>query len=90
LQGGNSLPRLAERPSYGRSAGEHKRQIGLLFASPEGDAEVKKQIARFQDAVAKLSWVEGRTIHLDYPFGADNVDIIRNASPTQCNASVAL
>ena len=47
-----------------------------------------KQIARFQDALAKLSWVEGRTIHIDYRFGAESMPSTRQrtgrgSNPTQ-------
>jgi putative ABC transport system substrate-binding protein len=55
---------------------EHPRRIGALFANPEGDPEVKRQVARFQDELAKLGWMEGRTIHIEFRFGAEpgNVD----------------
>src|SRR5215469_69390 len=33
-----------------------------------------RQVARFRDELAKLGWVEGQTIHVDYRFGAGNVD----------------
>jgi putative tryptophan/tyrosine transport system substrate-binding protein len=53
---------------------ERMRRIGALFVGTEDDAEVKQQVARFQEELAKLGWVEGRTIQIDYRFGADKVD----------------
>jgi putative tryptophan/tyrosine transport system substrate-binding protein len=49
---------------------ERLHRIGVWFANPENDPEVKQQVARFQDELAKLGWVEGRTIHIDYRFSA--------------------
>jgi putative tryptophan/tyrosine transport system substrate-binding protein len=51
-------------------------RIGALFANPEDDPEVKLQVARFEDELAKLGWAEGRTIHIEYRFGGapGNVD----------------
>src|SRR6516165_10675156 len=51
-----------------------QRRIAAFFASHGDDPEVMRQIARFQDELAKLGWVEGQTIHVDYRFGAENVD----------------
>jgi putative ABC transport system substrate-binding protein len=49
---------------------ERLHRIGVWSANPESDPEVKQQVARFQDELAKLGWVEGRTIHIDYRFSA--------------------
>src|SRR5215472_18984012 len=50
------------------------RRIGAFFAGHGDDPEVMRQVARFQDELAKLGWLEGQTIHVDYRFGAGNVD----------------
>src|SRR5215471_3661199 len=50
------------------------RRIAAFFASHGDDPEVMRQVARFQDELAKLGWLEGQTIHVDYRFGAGNVD----------------
>jgi putative ABC transport system substrate-binding protein len=42
----------------------------VWFANPEDDPEIKQQVARLQDELAKLGWVEGRTIHIEYRFSA--------------------
>jgi putative tryptophan/tyrosine transport system substrate-binding protein len=49
---------------------ERVHRIGAWFVNPENDPEVKQQVARFQDELTKLGWVEGRTIHIDYRFSA--------------------
>ena len=49
---------------------ERLHRIGVWFANPENDPEVKQEVAGFQDELAKLGWVEGRTIHIDYRFSA--------------------
>jgi putative ABC transport system substrate-binding protein len=49
-------------------------RIGVWFANPENDPEVKQQVARFQDELAKLGWVEGRTIHVHYRFSSGELD----------------
>src|SRR5262249_23150565 len=51
-----------------------QRRIAAFFASHGDDPEVMRQVARFQDELAKLGWLEGQTIHVDYRFGAGNVD----------------
>src|SRR5215472_18364884 len=50
------------------------RRIAAFFSSRGDDPEVTRQVARFQDELAKLGWLEGQTIHVDYRFGAGNVD----------------
>lgn len=50
------------------------RRIGVLDPNAEDDAETKVQLAGFRDGLAKLGWVEGRTIHIDYRFVAGNAD----------------
>jgi putative tryptophan/tyrosine transport system substrate-binding protein len=49
---------------------ERLHRISVWFANPENDPEVKQQVTRFQDELAKLGWVKGRTIHIDYRFSA--------------------
>ena len=47
------------------------RQIGVLMGTPAQDAESKAELAGFRDSLAKLGWIEGRTIHIDYRFPAN-------------------
>ena len=47
------------------------RQIGVLMGTPAQDAESKAELAGFRDSLAKLEWIEGSTIHIDYRFQAN-------------------
>ena len=49
------------------------RRIGVLVGTPAQDAESKAELAAFRDSLAKLGWVEGNTIHVDYRY-PDNPD----------------
>ena len=47
------------------------RRIGVLMGTPAQDAESKAELAGFRDSLAKLGWIEGSTIHIDYRFPAN-------------------
>jgi putative ABC transport system substrate-binding protein len=49
---------------------ERVHLIGVWLSNPEDDPEVRQQVARLQDELAKLGWVEGRTIRIEYRFSA--------------------
>src|SRR5215472_7372323 len=61
------------------------RRIAAFFSSRGDDPEVTRQVARFQDELAKLGWLEGQTIHVDYRFADGNVGALakelRGAKP---------
>jgi len=44
------------------------RRIGVMIALPEGDPELKKWLAAFEQALERLGWSESRNLHLDYRF----------------------
>ena len=46
-------------------------RIGVLMGTPAQDAESKAELAGFRDSLAKLGWIEGSTIHIDYRFPAN-------------------
>jgi putative ABC transport system substrate-binding protein len=46
------------------------RRVGVLMGTPAEDTESKAELAALRDGVAKLGWVEGKTIHIDYRFPA--------------------
>ncbi|MGN6749419.1 MAG: hypothetical protein ACTHJS_12575 [Xanthobacteraceae bacterium] len=50
------------------------RRIAAFFAGHGDDPEVMRQVARFRDELAKLGWVEGQTVDVDYRFAAGSVD----------------
>src|SRR5215472_5226308 len=47
------------------------RRVGVLMGTPAQDAESKAELAGFRDSLAKLGWIEGSTIHIDYRFPAN-------------------
>src|SRR5262249_55083575 len=48
------------------------RRIGVLMAVAADDAEAREELAGFREALAKLGWIEGRTIQIDYRFAGGN------------------
>jgi putative ABC transport system substrate-binding protein len=49
---------------------ERMRRVGVLMAHAESDAEFKAYVAAFRDGLEKLGWVEGRSIRIDFRWGA--------------------
>ena len=50
------------------------RRIGVLIAFAPDDPESKARIAKFDQALDKLGWSEGRQVHIDVRFAAGNPD----------------
>jgi putative ABC transport system substrate-binding protein len=50
------------------------RHVGVLIAFAADDPESKARIAKFDQALARLGWSEGRQVHTDVRFGAGNPD----------------
>jgi len=50
------------------------RRIGVLAADTEDDPEMKARLAAFRQGLERLGWSEGRNVHIDYRFAADNQD----------------
>src|SRR6516164_10273325 len=58
--------------------GERVRRVGMLNGPlAESDPTAQTQIAAFRDGLAKLGWVEGRNLRLDFRFGGGDGDRIR-------------
>ena len=49
------------------------RRIGVLMGTAADDTESRAELTAFRDSLAKLGWVEGNTIHIDYRY-PDNPD----------------
>jgi putative ABC transport system substrate-binding protein len=62
-----SLAARAQQP-------ERVRRIGSLTAFAETDMEVQTWYAAFRKRLEELGWVEGHNIHIDYRWGAGNVE----------------
>jgi putative ABC transport system substrate-binding protein len=53
------------------------RRIGILHDYAETDPEGRAQIATLREELAKLGWVEGRNLVVDFRSGADEADALR-------------
>jgi putative ABC transport system substrate-binding protein len=50
------------------------RRVAVLIATAADDPRVKANLAGLRDGLARLGWVEGNTIHIDYRFAGGNAD----------------
>jgi putative tryptophan/tyrosine transport system substrate-binding protein len=50
------------------------RRFGVLMAVAADDPEAKAELAGLHAGLARLGWIEGSTIHIDYRFAASNPD----------------
>ena len=63
---------VAEWPLVARAQqSDQIRRIGVLMGTAAEDTESKAELAGFRDSLAKLGWIEGSTIHIDYRFPAN-------------------
>jgi putative ABC transport system substrate-binding protein len=51
---------------------DRMRRIGVLTPDGEHDPQTKARLAALQQGLERLGWSEGRNIHIDYRFAADN------------------
>ncbi len=58
-------------------AQENVRRIGVLLAVAESDAEVRANVATFEQTLQKLGWIEGRNARIDYRWGGGDSGRIR-------------
>jgi len=57
---------------------ERVRRVGVLFpVALESDPAAQTQIAVYREGLAKLGWMEGRNLGLDFRFGGGDGDRIR-------------
>ncbi|MGC2202858.1 MAG: ABC transporter substrate-binding protein, partial [Stellaceae bacterium] len=49
---------------------EHTRRIGVLIAFPQNDPHTRALVTAFAQALARLGWIEGKNIRIDYRFAA--------------------
>jgi putative tryptophan/tyrosine transport system substrate-binding protein len=56
------------------------RRIGVLMAVPENDREYQAFLAAFREGLQKLGWVEGRSIRIDYRWGALDAEAMQRFS----------
>jgi ABC-type uncharacterized transport system substrate-binding protein len=63
-------------PLAARAQQSAMRHIGMLGIA-EDDPETQSRLAAFRRGLAELGWVEGRNIHIEYRFGASDLNTIR-------------
>ena len=51
---------------------ERVRRIGVLAHVAESDPVYQGWVASFRDALAKLGWIEGRNLRIDYRWAGDD------------------
>jgi ABC-type uncharacterized transport system substrate-binding protein len=49
-------------------------RIGVLMGAAADDPRVTAQLAGLREGLARLGWVEGSTLQIDYRFAAGNLD----------------
>jgi ABC-type uncharacterized transport system substrate-binding protein len=76
LVGGAALWPLAARAQ----PGPRLRRIGVLHAFAETDPEAQVWDAAFRKRLDDLGWVDGRTVRIDYRWGAGNVERMQQFS----------
>jgi putative ABC transport system substrate-binding protein len=54
--------------------GERMRRVGVLVNDVETDPQVQGRIAAFRQALEQLGWLEGRNIHIELRFSANNYE----------------
>jgi putative ABC transport system substrate-binding protein len=53
------------------------QRVGVLMNLSESDPEAQGLVAAFRDGLAKLGWIDGRNMRLDYRWSAGDLDRIR-------------
>jgi putative ABC transport system substrate-binding protein len=56
---------------------DQRRRIGILHDYAEADPEGRAQIAALREELAKLGWIEGRNLAIDFRAGAEEADALR-------------
>jgi putative ABC transport system substrate-binding protein len=53
---------------------ELMRHIGVLMLYPESDSEGQLRATAFREGLAKLGWVVGRNVQIDFKWGFGDAD----------------
>jgi putative ABC transport system substrate-binding protein len=56
---------------------ERMRRLGVLSSLAETDQEAQAWDAAFRKRLIELQWINGRNVHIDYRWGAGDVDRMR-------------
>ena len=86
LIGGAALTSLAAPLAAHAQPGERVRLIGVLMGTAEDDPQNQSYLVGFKRALQELGWIEGRNIHVDYRFGASDVERMQRFAKELVNA----
>ena len=64
---------MAATPVWAHAQAGRLRRIGALIGGDEGDTERQASVAAFRDTLAKLGWIEGRNVSIDWRWAAADV-----------------
>src|SRR5215831_16898279 len=67
-----ALPLVARAQQDGRV-----RRIGVLMGPDENDPESKRRVSAFTQALADLSWTNGRNVRMDLRWAGGDINRIR-------------
>ena len=56
---------------------DRMRRIGVLLGIGENDPESKARLKAFRLGMRDLGWIEGRNVHIEYRFTANNRELIK-------------
>ena len=70
LLGGTAVWPLAARAQQGGPM----RRVGALMPGSETDMEEQSRVTAFQQGLAKVGWMNGRNVRIDYRWGALDSD----------------
>jgi putative ABC transport system substrate-binding protein len=71
---------VAAWPLVTRAQGGRQRRIGVLMTIGQDDVQTQPFLTAFKQGLQELGWIDGRNIHVDYRFGASDVDRIQRLS----------
>jgi putative ABC transport system substrate-binding protein len=64
-------------PLTAGAQGERMRRIGVLGGSNEDDSATRANLAALREGLAKLGWIEGRSLRIDLRFTGNDPDRLR-------------
>lgn len=60
-------------------------RVGILLPNSEGEPEARTRNAAFGEALNKLGWADGRTLRIDYRWGATSLESARTCAAQLVN-----
>ncbi len=64
-------------PFVARAQQPGERRIGALMSIAENDPEARVRVAAFRQGLRELGWTEGRNVHIEFRWAADDANLMR-------------